>query len=58
LRNPRVGVDLADTGDGFVGMNEYHDVVLCGRACITVEAGIEKYVGFDTSDFQTVTIIP
>ena len=56
LRDPGVRVDFANPGDAFVGVNEHDDIVLRRRACLSVEAGIEEYVGFDSSNFQGTMI--
>jgi hypothetical protein len=58
LRDPRIGIDLADAGDAFVSVNEHDNVVLGRRARVTVEAGIEEYVRFDANDLQVPTMIP
>ena len=47
MRDPRIGVDFADAGDAFVGVNEHDNVVLGRRARLTVESRIEEYVRFD-----------
>jgi hypothetical protein len=56
LGDPGVRINLANTGNAFVGMNKHDDIVLSRRACLSVEAGIEEYVGFDSSNFQATMI--
>jgi hypothetical protein len=52
LGDPGVGVDFADAGDAFVGVDENDDVVLGGGAGVAVKAGVEEDVGFDVGDFH------
>ena len=50
--DPRVGIDLADARNAFVGVDQNDDVVLRGRTSLTVKAGIEEDVGFDACNFH------
>jgi hypothetical protein len=56
LCDPGVRIDLANPSDAFVGVNKDNNIVLRRRACLSVEAGIEEYVGFDSSNFQGTMI--
>jgi pSer/pThr/pTyr-binding forkhead associated (FHA) protein len=37
-------------------VNKHDNIVLRRRACLSVEAGIEEYVGFDSTNFQGTMI--